>query len=142
MKRIIEESIQDIDAYLTSSEIKDKLVEEYPNLRDDPSLDEADINEYVVELVGKSFPDESLQPSIVFSEVVKVLGSETETIATGHPVVRYNGQLYDYTASQFNDSYNDLITFDKLPVTQRVISSPSQVNQGVSSVKSYALIVE
>lgn len=139
MIKILEETLQDIQSYLTSAELMDKINEEYPEIKDDPSGFEDDICQFVLEQVGEVFPEDYNTPSVTVVEVIKVAGSETETLSTDHPVVKFNGQYYDYTATAFSDSYSGLINFDKLPVTQKVLSTMSQVNQGVSSVKSYAL---
>lgn len=139
MIRILNESLQDVSDYLRSSDIKEELVEEIPEIMNDPGPYESKINELVVNLVVDRFPSEPT-PKVVPVVVIKSFGDDSEVVSSDHEVIEFNGSLYDYTAHQFTDSYSDLINYQVIPVTQNVITNDSQINSGVSSVKSYALL--
>lgn len=139
MIAILNESLQDVDNYLKSSELKDSILEEFPEIKNDPDLIDYEVSDFVVSQVSSRFPDDR-SPEVVNVEVLKVAGDETEVISTDHFVVRFNGSFYDFTAHQFSDSYSKLLSYVNVPVTQKVITNDLQINDGVSSVKSYALL--
>lgn len=140
MIKILKESFQDVSSYLTSSDFKQSLQESVPEIRTNPEFSEIDVCSSVVDLVTEQFPDE-MEPKVVTTEVLKVQGDEIEVLSSDHNVVEFNGVLYDFTAHQFAESYNGLLDYDEVPVTQEVITNDLQVSDGVSSVKSYVLVV-
>lgn len=137
--KIIKESLQDISDYLRSSELKDDIILEYPEIKNDPESVEYGVNDYVISSVEARF-SENILPKTADVVVLKIQGDDTEVLSSDHEVVEFNGTFYDYTAHQFSDSYNNLLTFNSIPVTQQVITNDRQLNDGVSSVKSYALL--
>lgn len=139
MMRIIKESLQDVSDYLRSSGLKEELVNELPKIVDSPESVEYGVNDYIVSLVQERFPDEP-EPQITDVMVIKVQGDDTEIVSSDHEVIEFNGVLYDYTAHQFSNSYNNLLSWNSVPVTQPVITNDRQINDGVSSVKYYALL--
>lgn len=136
---ILNESLQDVDNYLKSSELKDSILEEFPEIKNDPESVDYEVSDFVVSQISSRFPDDR-PPEVVNVEVLKVAGDETEVISTDHSVVNFNGSFYDFTAHQFSDSYSKLLSYVNVPVTQKVITNDLQINDGVSSVKSYALL--
>lgn len=137
--RILKETLQDVVDYLQSSELKDDLVNRFPEVKKDPSSVEYGVNDFIIESVIERFPDEPI-PDLAEVVVIKALGSNTEVVSTDHEVIKFNGTYYDYTAHQFSDAYSNLLSFNNVPVTQKVITNDRQINSGVSSVKSYALL--
>lgn len=140
MMRIIKESLQDVSNYLRSTDLKDEVLNEYPEWRNNPTSVSDDINFYILDLVKERFPDETTHPDVILTTVFKVYGEESEVISTDHLVVKFNGTYYDYTAHEFNDSFDNKLSFEVVPVTQSTITSNRQINSGVSSVKYYALL--
>lgn len=139
MIKILNESLQDVDSFL-KNDIKELLSEQFPSISKNPEdIGEIEINEFIVNRVVDEFPDE-MRPELVQVVVIKVLREETEIVSGDHQVIKFNGYLYDYTAHQFTEEYNNLLTFGQIPVIQTVIKDDSQVNDGVSTVKSYALV--
>lgn len=136
---ILNESLQDVDNYLKSSELKDSILEEFPEIKNDPESVDYEVSDFVASQISSRFPDDR-PPEVVNVEVLKVAGDETEVISTDHSVVNFNGSFYDFTAHQFSDSYSKLLSYVNVPVTQKVITNDLQINDGVSSVKSYALL--
>lgn len=135
----IYESIQDVESFI-KDDIKDLLADQFPDIKKSPeSVGDYEVVEFVINRVADKFPDE-MRPESVTVAVVKVQGEETEIVTADHQVVKFNGYLYDFTAHQFTEEYNNLLTFAQVPVIQFVVNSDSQVNEGVSTVKSYALI--
>ena len=139
MMRILEESLQDVSNFLISKELKDLITEKFPDIIREPELVEDEVNEFVVQEILSQY-DENILPKIVQVVVIKVLGDESEIVTAQHRVIEYNGTLYDYTAHQFTEEFNNLIKFGMIPVVQSVINSDAQINDGVSTIKSYALL--
>lgn len=131
------ESLQDVSDYL-KLECYSDLFSEFGDLSKYNGTDDKVVN-FIISFVKEHFPDEPV-PTSVDVVVVKVLGDDTEVVSTDHKVVAYNGYYYDFTACQFNDEYGNLITEGNLPVIQPVITNDSQINDKVSTVKSYALV--
>lgn len=140
MIRILKESLQDVSNYLTSSDLVQSLQTKIPEVKSYPEFVEVDVCYTVVDLVKEVFPDEK-EPTVVTTEVLKVVDEETEVLSSDHSVVEFNGTLYDFTAHQFKDSYSGLLSYEEVPVVQKVVTNDLQVNSGISSVKSYALVV-
>lgn len=136
---ILNESLQDVDNYLRSSELKDSILEEFPEIKNDPGSIDYEVCDFVITNISERFPNDR-SPESVRAEVLKVVGDEIEVISTDHFIVKFNGTFYDFTAHQFSDSYSKLLTYNNVPVTQKVITNDLQINDGVSSVKSYALL--
>ena len=135
----IYESLQDVESFLIN-DMKELLAQQFSQIKKSPeSVGDPEVNEFVVNRVVDEFPDE-MKPESVSVVVIKVQGDETEIVTADHTVVKFNGYLYDFTAHQFTEEYNNLLTFDQIPVVQSVITDDSQVNDGVSTVKSYALV--
>lgn len=135
----IYESLQDVESFL-KNEVKGLLEDEFSQIKNSPeSVGDPEVNEFIINRVADKFPDE-MKPESVMVAVVKVLGDETEIVTADHSVIKFNGYLYDFTAHQFTEEYNNLLTFGQIPVIQSVITDDSQVNEGVSTVKSYALV--
>lgn len=135
----IYESLQDVESFL-KNEVKGLLEDEFSQIKKSPeSVGDPEVNEFIINRVADKFPDE-MKPESVMVAVVKVLGDETEIVTADHSVIKFNGYLYDFTAHQFTDEYSNLLTFGQIPVIQSVITDDSQVNEGVSTVKSYALV--
>lgn len=139
MMKILEESLQDVSNFLISKELKDLIVDKFPTIRKDPESVEDDVNDFVVQEILSQF-DENIQPKVTQVVVIKVLGDESEIVTAQHRVVEYNGTYYDFTAHQFTEEFNNLIKFGMTPVVQSVITSDAQINDGVSTIKSYALL--
>lgn len=137
--RILKEALQDVSDYLQSSDLKESLINKFPEIREDPSSVEYGVNDFIIDSVVERFPEEPI-PDLVGVIVIKVLGEESEVISTDHEVIKFNGTFYDYTAHQFSDSYSNLLSFNNIPVTQKVVTNDRQINDGISSVKSYALL--
>lgn len=138
MMRILKESFQDVSDYLRSSELKDQVAENFPEIKSDPEDLETDICGYIVDLVEERFPDAEVTTSVV--SIIKIVDDDSEVIAFEHPVIEFNGVLYDFTATQFKDSYSNLLNYNILPVTQQVVTNENQLNSGISSVKSYTML--
>lgn len=137
--KILEESLQDVSNFLVSKELKDLIVDKFPSIRKDPESVEDDVNDFVVQEILSQF-DENILPKVTQVVVIKVLGDESEIVTAQHRVVEYNGTYYDFTAHQFTEEFNNLIKFGMTPVVQSVITSDAQINDGVSTIKSYALL--
>lgn len=138
MRRIITESFQDIETYLLSQELMDKLTEELPGWSNgDYSSDE--ITDKVVEILTDEFPDDSgfVSERVI---VLKVKGEDVEVVTADHYAIRYNGSYYDYSAVLLNDSFSGLINRESTPVVQNVITNDLQINDKVSTVKGYAML--
>lgn len=140
MIKILRESLQDVENFLQTSELRDQILNAVPEVRDDPFSVETEVSQFIVNIVRERFPDERL-PKIVLVSAVKVVGNDIEVLSTGHQVVEYNNNYYDFTAHQFNDSFRDL-SISNIPVVQSVITNDRQINEGVSTIKSYALLGE
>lgn len=138
MMRILKESFQDVSDYLRSSELKDQVAENFPEIKSDPEDLETDICGYIVDLIEERFPDAEATTSVV--SVIKIVDDDSEVVAFEHPVIEFNGVLYDFTATQFKDSYSNLLNYDALPVTQQVVTNENQLSSGISSVKSYTML--
>ena len=138
MIKILDESIQDVEAFL-KNDVIDMIKEDFPEYVKDPASIDEMVAGYVVGVLNDMYPDEipAFNPQVA---AVKVLGDETEFLTTDHYVVKFNGYFYDYTAHQFTEEYSGKITIDRMPVVQRVLTDDSQINDGVSTVKSYALV--
>lgn len=139
MMKILEESLQDVSNFLISKELKDLIVDKFPLIKKDPESVEDSVNDFVVQEVLSQF-DENILPKVTQVVVIKVLGDESEIVTAQHRVVEYNGTYYDFTAHQFTEEFNNLIKFGMTPVVQSVITSDAQINDGVSTIKSYALL--
>lgn len=140
MLRIINESLQDVSDYLRSSDLKEEVRLEYPSVVNNPASIEDEVNHYIVSLVEDRFPNEPI-PEIVSVVVIKIIGDISEVLSSDHQVIEFNGTFYDYTAHQYSDSYNSQITYSQsIPVTQQVVTNDRQLNDGISSVKGYALL--
>lgn len=137
--KILEESLQDVSNFLVSKELKDLIIDKFPSIRKDPESVEDDVNDFVVQEILSQF-DENILPKVTQVVVIKVLGDESEIVTAQHRVVEYNGTYYDFTAHQFTEEFNNLIKFGMTPVVQSVITSDAQINDGVSTIKSYALL--
>ena len=140
MMKILKESFQDVSDYLRSSDIKEELIEEFPEIKDYPDQVEDEVNRYIIDLVEERFSDAKIE--VVLVSILKIVDSESEIVAQDHPVIEFNGVLYDYTAHQFIDSYSGLLSYSAVPVTQQVVTNERQLTSGISSVKSYAMLKE
>lgn len=139
MIKILKESFQDVSNYLTSSSLKEKLSQEFPDYRTDPQKDEEEVLKKIVDLAQEEYPDEG---TLLIEDVtvLQVMGDEVEVLSASHPVIQYNGTWYDFTAHQFSESFNRLLDYSKVPIIQSVITNDGQIADGVSSVKYYALL--
>lgn len=138
MMRILKESFQDVSDYLRSSDIKEELIEEFPEIKSSPGQIEDIVNDYIIDLVEERFPDSQIEVDTV--SVIKIVDDESEVIAPEHPVIEFNGVLYDFTAHQFAESYSGLLSYSTVPVTQQVVTNDRSLSAGISSVKSYAML--
>lgn len=138
MIKILKESIQDVENFLQTSELRGQVLDEIPEVRDDPSSVETEVNQFILNAIKKRFPDER-SPKVVTVSVVKVVGSDIDVLSTGHQVVEFNNNYYDFTAHEFSDTFRGLSILNT-PVVQSVITNDRQISEGVSTVKSYALL--
>lgn len=129
---VILEEIQDIVSWLFNDALS-----EVSSISSD---DSQEVSDFIVKRASETFPDDNILPEVERVIVFKVVGDEINHIDSDHYVVRYNGDYYDYTASQYNEEFRGLIKESDLPVVQRVIVSDRQINQGVSTVKGYVLL--
>lgn len=136
MKKILRESYQDIEIYLRSPDLISQLVVAFGENLEDYGQD---VTDYVVDTVQSNFGEDI---SIKSDEVLvcKVVDEDVDILSTNHSVVNYNGYYYDYLASEFNDSFDDLINIDALPVVQLIIHSDNQISNKLSTVKGYTLL--
>lgn len=132
---ILKESFQDVESYLRSSDLIDKITDEFGN---DFSDFDKEVSEFVIQIVEDQFEDQSIKTERVV--VCKVVGEDVDLINSDHTVVNYNGSYYDYTAQKFNDSFNGLIKLTSIPVVQNVIHSDNQLNDKLSTIKGYVLL--
>lgn len=131
--RILKESIQDIENYLKGRAVDD-LIDTYgSNFSDFGS----DVPDHVSDQVFLEFGEEVEVVEVV---VCKVIDDEVDIISQEHPVIKYNGNYYDYNAQEFDYLFSNLITRDRLPVIQKVINSDNQISERLSSVKGYVLL--
>lgn len=133
--RILKESFQDVEAYLRGSDLISKIVEEFG---DDFSLYNEEVTNFVKSEVENQFDDTDVKVEKVV--VCKVVGEDIDLISSDHYVINYNGTYYDYTAQEFNDSFNGLIKLTSIPVVQNVIHSDNQLNDKLSTIKGYVLL--
>lgn len=140
MIRILKESLQDVENYLQTSDLRDQILNEFPDVRDNPESVEFEVVSFIVDLVSERFPDEP-KASVDTVTVLKVIGNDIDPLSTSHVVVKFNNNYYDFTAHQFSDSFRNL-NFSNVPVVQSVITNERQVSEGVSTVKSYVLLGE
>lgn len=133
--KILKESFQDVEAYLRSSDLISKIIKEFGD--DFSSYNEEVIN-FVENEVESQFDDTNIKVEKVV--VCKVVGEDVDLINSDHYVINYNGTYYDYTAQEFNDSFNGLIKLTSIPVVQNVIHSDNQLNDKLSTIKGYVLL--
>lgn len=133
------ESLQDVESFI-KNDLKKMIEDQFPKIRKSPELvGDEEVVEFAINRIADQFPDD-LRPESVTVAVVKVQGSETEIVTADHQVIKFNGYLYDFTAHQFTEEYNNLLTFGQVPVIQSRITDDSQVNEGASTVKSYVMV--
>lgn len=134
---IIRESYQDVEMYLRSSDLVEKIInkfgEEFYN-----KSDYGEVTNYIKQTVSEMFNNTMVDIEKVI--VCKVVDSDIDIINTSHYVINFNGNYYDYTAQQFNDSFNGQIRVPNIPVVQMIIHSDNQINSNLSTVKSYVLL--
>lgn len=134
---IIRESYQDVEMYLRSSDLVERIInkfgEEFYN-----KSDYGEVTDYIKQTVSEMFNNTMVDIEKVI--VCKVVDSDIDIINTSHYVINFNGNYYDYTAQQFNDSFNGQIRVPNIPVVQMIIHSDNQINSNLSTVKSYVLL--
>lgn len=136
----LNESLSDISSYLTSSDLKSKVLERFPDIRrNNSSVDDFDVCDYIVQIVSEVYPDEYQSPVIDVCTVYKVVGNDLYEVSTDHSVIRFNGQYYDYCAMKFTDNFDNL-NYSRVPITQKVITNVNSLNEGVSSLKYYSIV--
>ena len=140
MKRIINESFQDITKFLKGTRLRIMIENEFPEIKSSPESVEDEVLEFIIDQTYFEFPDDYDLPEITDAVVMKVVGNDTEIVDSSHSVIKFNGTLYDYTAHRYVDAFNDLLTYGRTPVIQSVITNDKQLNDGVSTVKGYALM--
>lgn len=133
------ESLQDVESFI-KNDLKKMIEDQFPEIRKSPELvGDDEVVEFAINRIADQFPDD-FRPESVTVAVVKVQGSETEIVTADHQVLKFNGYLYDFTAHQFTEEYNNLLTFGQVPVIQSRITDDSQVTEGASTVKSYVMV--
>lgn len=134
---IIRESYQDVELYLRSSDLVEKLVAEFGEEFYNDS-DYGEVTNYIQGIVSDMFDNTTVTVEKVI--VCRVVDSDIDIINTAHYVINFNGNYYDYTAQAFNDSFNGLISTANIPVVQTIIHSDNQINSNLSTVKGYVLL--
>lgn len=133
---IIRESYQDIELYLRGSDLIEKITDKFGD--DFYNIDSEDVSNYIQQLISDMF--DSTLVTIEKVIVCKSIDSDIDIINTTHYVVNFNGNYYDYTAQEFNDSFNGQISISNIPIVQRIIHSDNQINSNLSTVKGYVLL--
>lgn len=133
---IIRESYQDIELYLRGSDLIEKITDKFGD--DFYNIDSEDVSNYIQQLISDMFDSTLVTVEKVI--VCKSIDSDIDIINTTHYVVNFNGNYYDYTAQEFNDSFNGQISISNIPIVQRIIHSDNQINSNLSTVKGYVLL--
>ncbi len=131
------ESLRSVESFLRGETLKTALIEEFGK---DFSLQSP---EEVIDFVCNYV--ESMTEFIVEKAMVSVLHCSEDAVDivdTNHQVVRFNGKYYDYTARQYDDSFDENILNGNIPVIQPIIYTNDQVRPTISTIKYYVMLGE
>ena len=134
--RILTESIQDIERFLSRGIVKD-LIDIFGKHLEDYG---EDILYQVIDETEEQFgEDNHLLPKIEEVVICKVQGDVVDIVEPSHKVVSYNGYYYDYLAQEFSMSFTGL-DIDSVPIIQKIIKDDNQISERLSSFKGYVML--
>ena len=133
---IIRESYQDVENYLRSSDLIEKIILQFG---DDfyNEVDYGEVTTYVQSVINEMYGSNVVPEKVI---ICKVVDDNIDIIDTAHYVINFNGNYYDFTAQRYNESFDGLIGLANIPVTQSIIHSDNQINSNLSTVRGYVML--